>query len=210
MAPQILIAEPPLKENRAMSEPAPLLPPLKPKQVDARLWRNSAFVNDEWRSVADDAPLGIGVRILVSLKRWRKEQLAIASTGTAVGVRLDVGQSIDVETDDVARLSVIGLPFPKFSDGRSYSAARQLRDAGYRGEIRATGDVLIDQLPLMIRAGFDAFEITNAATISALERGELPAIPHVYQAAAAQGAYSRFFRMRGAALGVLSRADWPG
>jgi uncharacterized protein (DUF934 family) len=198
MVPRILIAESPLKENRAMSEPAPLLPPLKPKQVDARLWRNGAFIGDEWRNVADDEPMGIGSRAIVSLERWRRDQLTIASTGAAVGVRLNVGQSIEVATDDVVRLSVIALPFPKFSDGRSYSAARQLRDAGYRGEIRATGDVLLDQLPLMARAGFDAFEITHAATISALERGDLPAIPQVFQAAATQGAYGRLFRVRGA------------
>lgn len=190
-----------------MSEPNPLLPPLKPKQVDARLWRNGAFVSDEWRNVADDEPMGIGTRAIVSLERWRKDQLTIASTGAAVGVRLNVGQSIDVETDDVGRLGVIALPFPKFSDGRSYSAARQLREAGYRGEIRAIGDVLLDQLPLMVRTGFDAFEITHAATISALERGDLPAIPQVYQAAAAQGEYGRFFRARGDEIGALKRAD---
>jgi len=190
-----------------MSEPTPLLPPLKPKQVDARLWRNGAFVSDEWRNVADDEPMGIGTRAVVSLERWRKDQLTIASTGAAVGVRLNVGQSIDVETDDVGRLGVIALPFPKFSDGRSYSAARQLREAGYRGEIRAIGDVLLDQLPLMVRTGFDAFEITHAATISALERGDLPAIPHVYQAAAAQGVYGRIFRARGDEIGALKRAD---
>ena len=56
-------------------------------------------------------------------------------------------------------ISVVVLPFPAFSDGRAYSIARQLRDFGYRGEIRATGNVLPDQLQLMLQVGFDAFDI---------------------------------------------------
>jgi uncharacterized protein (DUF934 family) len=53
----------------------------------------------------------------------------------------------------------------------------------YKGEIRATGDVLLDQLPLMLRCGFDAFAIVHAPTIAALDAGNLPAIPEVYQTA---------------------------
>ena len=62
--------------------------------------------------------------------------------------------------------------------------ARRLREWDYRGEVRATGDVLIDQLPLMLRAGFDAFEIRHAATMRALEAAPIPAVSRVYQSAA--------------------------
>ena len=59
----------------------------------------------------------------------------------------------------VGRLRLIVLNFPKFSDGRAYSQARLLRGRlGYRGELRATGGVLQDQLPFMLRCGFDSFE----------------------------------------------------
>lgn len=59
----------------------------------------------------------------------------------------------------VGRLRLIELRFPKFSDGRAYSQARLLRGRlGYRGELRATGNVLRDQLPFMLRCGFDSFE----------------------------------------------------
>jgi uncharacterized protein (DUF934 family) len=59
----------------------------------------------------------------------------------------------------VGRLRLIVLNFPKFSDGRAYSQARLLRGRmGYRGELRATGGVLIDQIPFMLRCGFDSFE----------------------------------------------------
>jgi uncharacterized protein (DUF934 family) len=59
----------------------------------------------------------------------------------------------------VGRLRLIVLSFPKFSDGRAYSQARLLRGRlGYAGELRATGGVLQDQLPFMLRCGFDSFE----------------------------------------------------
>ena len=59
----------------------------------------------------------------------------------------------------VGRLRLIVLNFPKFSDGRAYSQARLLRGRlGYTGELRATGGVLQDQLPFMLRCGFDSFE----------------------------------------------------
>ena len=69
-------------------------------------------------------------------------------------------------TDDVAQLGarldgveLIVLNFPKFTDGRAYSQARLLRERlGYRGELRATGAVFLDQLPFMLRCGFDSFE----------------------------------------------------
>ena len=167
-----------------MSEPAPLLSPLKPAATEPRLWKGASFVADGWHTIADDAPFPIGGQAIVSLTRWRTEQAALAALGVPVGVIVQPSEAIDPATDDLARLSVIALVFPKFTDGRAYSLARRLRESGYAGEIRATGDVLLDQLPLMLRAGFDAFEITNAATVRVLEVAPLPAVSRVYQAGA--------------------------
>jgi len=61
----------------------------------------------------------------------------------------------------LARLDLVALPFPAFTDGRAYSLARQMRQAGFRGELRATGNVLPDQLQFMAQVGFDAFEISD-------------------------------------------------
>lgn len=66
-------------------------------------------------------------------------------------------------TDDIAgldldRLELIVLQFPKFTDGRAYSQARLLRRAGYEGELRASGAIFRDQLPFLLRCGFDSFE----------------------------------------------------
>lgn len=168
-----------------MSEPVPLLQPLKPAAVPPRLWDGARFVPDDWRTIADDAALPIDGRALISLLRWRAEQPSLAALGVPLGVKVQPGDVLDAATDDIDRLSVIALVFPKFTDGRAYSTARQLREGlGYRGEIRATGDVLLDQLPLMLRCGFDAFEIVNAATIRALEHAPVPAVSRVYQTGA--------------------------
>ena len=177
-----------------MSEPTPLLAPLKPLHVPPRLWRAGAFVEDSWRTIGDDEPLPIAGRAIISLKRWRADQTALAASGVPVGARLEPGELPEPAADDIARLDVIALPFPKFSDGRSYSAARRLREGGFKGELRAIGDVLLDQLPLMLRAGFDAFEISHAATIKALETGDVPAVTRVYQSGNEAGAAGRFSR----------------
>jgi len=69
---------------------------------------------------------------------------------------------------DLDRLELIVLEFPKFTDGRAYSQARLLRERyGYRGELRAAGNVLRDQLLFMQRCGFDAFELTQGQPVQA-------------------------------------------
>ncbi len=76
----------------------------------------------------------------------------------------------------------MALAFAKFADGRAFSYARLLRDRyGFNGELRAIGDVLIDEIPLMLRCGFDSFDVTNAPTLKALEAGRLPGPPIHYQ-----------------------------
>ena len=71
---------------------------------------------------------------------------------------------------------------PKFSDGRSYSTARLLRERlGFKGELRAVGDVLADQIPLMRRCGIESFEVKHAPTRAALFAGKLAEMHHFYQ-----------------------------
>ncbi len=171
-----------------MSEPAPLLSPLKPATTEPRLWTASGFVSDSWQAVGDDAAFPIAGHAIITLTRWRAEQATLAALGVPIGVAVQPSETLDFIADDVARLAVIALAFPKFTDGRAYSTARRLREAGYTGDIRATGDVLLDQLPLMLRAGFTSFEITSAATIHALEAATLPVLSRVYQAAAVTAA----------------------
>lgn len=75
----------------------------------------------------------------------------------ATAVRIEPGDDARVLLPYLDRIALVEVNFPSFGDGRGYSAARILREAGYTGELRAVGDVLIDQLSHMRRCGFDAF-----------------------------------------------------
>ncbi|MDB5696909.1 MAG: hypothetical protein JWN21_2452 [Sphingomonas bacterium] len=92
----------------------------------------------------------------------------------ANAVRLEAGDDARALLPHLTRLALIEVSFPSFRDGRGYSAARVLREAGFMGELRAAGDVLVDQLPFMRRCGFDSFapeaEIDSAALGRALDR----------------------------------------
>jgi len=100
--------------------------------------------------------------VIVSLAQWQAQREALLARGTPLGIRLHSDQPPELIAADVARFAVIALEFPKFRDGRAYSYARLLRERyGYKGELRAVGDVLLEQLFFMLRTGFDAFELTS-------------------------------------------------
>jgi len=100
--------------------------------------------------------------VIVSLAQWQAQRDALLARGTPLGIRLHSDQPPELIAADVARFAVIALEFPKFRDGRAYSYARLLRERyGYKGELRAVGDVLLEQLFFMLRTGFDAFELTS-------------------------------------------------
>ena len=105
------------------------------------------------------------------------------SQTNATAVRLEAGDDARALLPYLDRIALVEVSFPSFRDGRGYSAARVLREAGYTGELRAQGDVLVDQMPLMKRCGFDSFapqaEIDPVTLEAALTRYE-----NVYQKAA--------------------------
>jgi uncharacterized protein (DUF934 family) len=150
------------------------------------LWRREGFVEDGWAVLDDEAPAPANGAIVVSLKRWVAERGALVSRAEPVGVALDAGADAQAHLADLADRPLVALAFAKFADGRAFSYARILRDRyGFQGELRATGDVLIDEIPLMLRCGFDSFDVTNAPTLHALESGRLPGSPLHYQPASA-------------------------
>ncbi|MEC8714948.1 MAG: DUF934 domain-containing protein [Pseudomonadota bacterium] len=83
---------------------------------------------------------------------------AFLDQSNAAAVRIEPGDDARELLPHLGRLSLVEVNFPAFGDGRGYSSARILREAGYEGELRAVGDVLVDQLAYMRRCGFDAFE----------------------------------------------------
>jgi uncharacterized protein (DUF934 family) len=146
------------------------------------LWRREGFAEDRWTSVADGASAPEEGAIVVPLKRWLAEREELTARAAPVGVAVDAGADAQAHLGDLASRPLVALGFAKFSDGRAFSYARILRDRlGFRGELRAIGDVLIDEIPLMLRCGFDSFDVTNAPTLKALEAGRLPGAPLHYQ-----------------------------
>ena len=101
----------------------------------------------------------------------------------ATAVRIEAGEDVRRLLPFLDRLRLVEVAFPTFRDGRGYSAARILREAGYAGELRAAGDVLVDQLWFMRRAGFDSFAPAKALDAAAVDRA-LNRYDAVYQKAA--------------------------
>ncbi|MGN6290843.1 MAG: DUF934 domain-containing protein [Sphingopyxis terrae] len=108
---------------------------------------------------------------------------AFLSQSNATAVRLEPDEDARALIPHLDRLTLIEVAFPKFRDGRGYSSARILREAGYAGELRAQGDVLVDQIAFMRRCGFDSFAPDAPIAPEAAERA-LNAYPYVYQHAA--------------------------
>lgn len=108
---------------------------------------------------------------------------AFLGQADATAVRIEAGDDARLLLPHLPRIRLVEVAFPSFRDGRGYSTARILREAGYRGELRAQGDVLIDQIAFMRRCGFDSFApeapFDAAALTAALARHD-----DVYQRAA--------------------------
>ena len=116
------------------------------------LLEDGRLVADDWVTVADDASLPDAPAIL-SLARLRAEDLA--GRNEKLGLALDPATQPEDIADLLPRLSLVAVLLPKSKDGRAFTQARSLREHfGFQGEIRATGDVLVDQLVQMQRSGF--------------------------------------------------------
>lgn len=107
---------------------------------------------------------------------------AFLGQGDATAVRLEAGDDARALVPYLDRLALVEISFPTFRDGRGYSAARILREAGYAGELRAQGDVLVDQIAFMRRCGFDSFA-PEAKLDEGVLKASLDRYAHVYQPA---------------------------
>jgi uncharacterized protein (DUF934 family) len=108
---------------------------------------------------------------------------AFLDQSNATAVRLEPGDDARALIPFLDRLALIEVAFPKFRDGRGYSSARILREAGYTGELRAQGDILIDQIAFMRRCGFDSFAPESALNPQAVATA-LSTYDRFYQGAA--------------------------
>ena len=130
------------------------------------LIKDGKLVADPWQGSGD----GTEAPLIVSLEAWQANEGGVQDRNAPIGIRLASDQAPALIADDVARFDVIALEFPKFNDGRAYSYARLLRERyGYKGELRAVGNVLRDQFLFMHRCGFDAFEVADASAAAVWE-----------------------------------------
>ena len=131
-----------------------------------KIIKGREIVDNEWARVADEDDLPDG-KIIVSIDRWQADRdVLMGRKNSGLGVELSSDHHAEDIADDLEHFEVIALNFPVFRDGRPYSTARLLREQyGYTGELRATGDVLRDQIFFMHRCGFDAYEIREDRSI---------------------------------------------
>jgi uncharacterized protein (DUF934 family) len=124
------------------------------------LVKNNALVDDTFTLALKPEAIPPTGPVLVSLELWESHRQHLLERNAPLGVRLRSDQSPETIAEDLDRFHVVALEFPAFRDGRAYSYARLLRERyGYTGELRAVGEVLMEQLHFMLRTGFDAFEI---------------------------------------------------
>ena len=131
----------------------------------AKLIKNRALANDEWvlvQEIADPQTLlqDCEQALILPLPFWLEHRDALCQRQARKAVWLDSHELPEALGEDLHGFELIALRFPVFSDGRAYSSARELRqNLAYKGELRAVGDVLRDQLFYMARCGFDSFAL---------------------------------------------------
>ncbi|MES2353084.1 MAG: DUF934 domain-containing protein [Pseudomonadota bacterium] len=131
----------------------------------AKIIKDKQIVEDQWLTIklgAEGASPEIPVagNIIVPLKLWLAKKAELQQRQGQTGVWLDSNEEPAPLADDLPNLPLIAINFPQFADGRGYSIARLLRERfGFKGEMRAIGDVLRDQIFYMHRCGFNAFEV---------------------------------------------------
>ncbi|WNB75641.1 DUF934 domain-containing protein [Methylomonas koyamae] len=123
--------------------------------------KDQQLIENTWSFIEDDAPLPAG-DITVSLPRWLSEKEELLQRSGRTGIRLVPGDQTESLCADFDKIDLIELDFPIFGDGRLFSVARLLRSRdAYRGEIRAVGQYLPDQVFYLSRVGINAFDLSS-------------------------------------------------
>jgi len=151
-----------------------------------KMLSHGAVTEDNWTVLqmpVETIPQG---NILLPLKYWLEQSAELDGQAGLVGVWLDSDEEVEALADDLAQLPVVALNFPKFVDGRGFSSARLLRDRyDYKGEIRAIGNVIQDQLFMLQRCGFSQFCLADNVDLEAAAKS-LNDFSDSYQTAADQ------------------------
>jgi len=130
--------------------------------------KDKKIIDDTWQYVADDADLNTG-DISVSLTRWQHDKAQLLNSKRKLGIRIKPADSVADIADDLDKVQLIELDFPDFADGRLFSQAWLLRGRyNYKGEIRATGHYMPDQVFYLSRVGVNAFKPENSQQLPAV------------------------------------------
>jgi uncharacterized protein (DUF934 family) len=125
-------------------------------------------VADRYMQVSGDAAVPEDGPVIVPAARFLADAAELADRNAPTGVAWPNDRTVSELAPHLDRLALVALAFPTFRDGRAYSQARILRERyRFRGELRATGQVLRDQFLFLLRAGFDAFEVSKDADVAA-------------------------------------------
>jgi len=146
-------------------------------ETQLTLFKDGKFIADPWRAWAeDDQPADVRYTH-VPLSVFLENREAFLANPHPLGLLVNPGDKVEDVAEDIARFASIAVAFPAFTDGRGYSSARLLIERfGFKGELRAIGDVLHDQIPHMWRCGFTALVVSHAATRKALEENRIAAV----------------------------------
>ena len=140
-----------------------------PRRIDGTLATGGRIVDDDVSTVGTIEALdGLAsdASIAFPLALWQSERDRLVAWRGPKAVQVDGHDDPASITSDLALFATIAIDFPKFTDGRGYSLARLLREQyGYTGTLRATGDVLRDQLFYLLRCGFDSFAMRHPERI---------------------------------------------
>lgn len=164
---------------------------------------NGQIVSDRYRSIADDAELPPDGALLLSAARFLASADSLRGHDGPIGVIWPQDRNIAELVPYLAQLATVVLLFPTFRDGRAHSQARLLRERyGFRGELRASGQVLRDQFVFLLRNGFDSFDVKKDSDAEAFAAAA-SRYSVFYQPAADQalGALQRRRQLRGQAQG---------
>ncbi len=162
-----------------------------------RLWTRTGFQEDAWAH-ADKLGESSNACVILPLSVFLElDAAAVKNHAGCIGVRIEPGEQLDAIAGRLSEIALIALVFPAFTDGRSFSKASLLRDRfGFAGPVRAVGDVLIDQIPLMLRSGFSEFEIVHETTLERLNEGRVGGIDLHYQPASTKAAKTGTYSWR--------------
>lgn len=145
------------------------------------IFKDDRFIPDTWRDLIEGAELPPSGSFVLSFSQWQALRPK-PSPDRLLGLRIEPGQDLETLAPDLSRFALIAITFHKFTDGRGYSLAHQLRSAyGFTSELRARGEILFDQLQFLARCGFDSFEIVDPSTLKLLEGGRRPRLGIFYQ-----------------------------